>query len=64
MDRARRKAEADKAYEVQVLAGTRGALTFTGVGVGLAILGHHTWPFFRLALSLMRIGASHILTLS
>ena len=47
MERARRKADADKAYEVQVRAGTEGALKFTGAGIGLAVLGHYTWPSFR-----------------
>ena len=47
MDRACRKADADRAYEVQVRAGTEGAVKFTGVGVGLAVLGHYSWPFFR-----------------
>ena len=52
MDRARRRAEAEKAYKVQVEAGTIGALRATGVGVGLAIIGHYTWPWFRCVCSL------------
>ncbi|CAL1702224.1 unnamed protein product [Somion occarium] len=47
MDRARRREEADKAYDVQVKAGTEGALRYTAIGMGLAILGHYTWPVFR-----------------
>jgi len=47
MDRARRKEDAQRAYNVQVRAGTEGAIRYTGVGLGLAILGHYTWPFFR-----------------
>ncbi|KAI0346762.1 hypothetical protein BDW22DRAFT_1351024 [Trametopsis cervina] len=47
MERARRKADADRAYNVQVLAGTRGGIMFLGAGGGLAIVAHHTWPFFR-----------------
>lgn len=47
MDRARRKQDAERAYDVQVKAGTEGAVRYTAVGVGLAILGHYTWPFFR-----------------
>lgn len=47
MDRARRNASAQRAYEAQVRAGTEGLVKFTGLGVGLAILGHYTWPFFR-----------------
>lgn len=47
MDRARRKADAERAYDAQVRAGSVGAARATGVGVGLTILGHYTWPWFR-----------------
>ncbi|KAI0092794.1 hypothetical protein BDY19DRAFT_507453 [Irpex rosettiformis] len=47
MDRARRKADADRAYNVQALAGIHGGFLFLGGGAGLAIIGHHTWPAFR-----------------
>lgn len=49
MDRERRKQDADRAYEVQVKAGTEGALRYTALGIGLAIMGHYTWPAFRYA---------------
>ncbi|KAI0079661.1 hypothetical protein K474DRAFT_1658732 [Panus rudis PR-1116 ss-1] len=47
MDRARRKEDADKAYALQVRAGTEGAVRYTAIGLGLAIIGHYTWPLFR-----------------
>ncbi|KAK7695700.1 hypothetical protein QCA50_000336 [Cerrena zonata] len=47
MDRARRRQDADRAYDVQVKAGTEGALRYTALGIGLAIMGHYTWPLFR-----------------
>lgn len=48
MDRQRqRAASVQHAYEVQVSAGIEGAAKFTALGLGLAILGHHTSPFFR-----------------
>ncbi|PSR73618.1 hypothetical protein PHLCEN_2v10537 [Hermanssonia centrifuga] len=49
MDRARRREEVNRAYDVQVRAGTEGALRYTSIGIGLAILGHYTWPLFRVA---------------
>ena len=48
--RARRKADVDAAYDAQVKAGMAGAARYTSIGVGLAILGHYTWPFFRYVL--------------
>jgi hypothetical protein len=47
MNRASRNENAQRAYDVQVRAGTEGAIKFTALGTGLAILGHYTWPFFR-----------------
>ncbi|KAI0786376.1 hypothetical protein C8Q75DRAFT_771524 [Abortiporus biennis] len=47
MDRQRRKEDAQKAYDVQVRAGIQGAIRYTSIGLGMAILGHYTWPFFR-----------------
>lgn len=47
MDRERRRQDADRAYAVQVKAGTEGALRYTALGIGLAIMGHYTWPAFR-----------------
>ena len=38
---------AQRAYDVQVSAGLEGAAKFTALGLGLAVLGHNTWPFFR-----------------
>lgn len=47
--RAQRKQDAEKAYEVQVKAGVQGGVRYAAIGTGLAILGHYTWPLFRLA---------------
>ncbi|KIP12812.1 hypothetical protein PHLGIDRAFT_61047 [Phlebiopsis gigantea 11061_1 CR5-6] len=47
MDRARRLESAQRAYDIQVRAGSEGAAKFTFIGLGLAIIGHHTWPFFK-----------------
>ncbi|CCM01701.1 uncharacterized protein FIBRA_03765 [Fibroporia radiculosa] len=53
MDRATRKEDVQKAYELQTRAGVAGAARSTAVGLGLAVLGHYTWPAFRiLSLSL------------
>ena len=49
--KARRKADVEEAYNVQVQAGMQGALRYTSIGVGLAILGHYTWPTFRYVIS-------------
>ncbi|KAJ3551857.1 hypothetical protein NM688_g4468 [Phlebia brevispora] len=45
--RAHRRENVQKAYDVQVKAGLEGAARYTSIGVGLAILAHYTWPFFR-----------------
>ncbi|KAJ3476963.1 hypothetical protein NLI96_g10791 [Meripilus lineatus] len=47
ISRAARKQDAEKAYEVQVKAGTQGAVRYASIGTGLVILGHYTWPLFR-----------------
>ncbi|KAI0700706.1 hypothetical protein BC835DRAFT_1265957 [Cytidiella melzeri] len=47
MERARRKADAERAYNVQVLAGIHGGLIFLGAGAALALVAHHFSPFFR-----------------
>ncbi|KAI0370287.1 hypothetical protein BV20DRAFT_966957 [Pilatotrama ljubarskyi] len=47
MDRARRKQEVEKAYEVQAKAAVRGAAQYGAVGLGLAAIAHHSWPAFR-----------------
>lgn len=54
MDRARRLESAQRAYDIQVRAGSEGAAKFTCLGLGLAVIGHHTWPFFRWAAVLPR----------
>ena len=47
MNNERRKEELEKAYQVQVQAGLRGAAQFGAVGLGLAAIGHYSWPSFR-----------------
>lgn len=47
MDRATRKADVERAYELQRKAGLAGAARATVLGIGLAVLGHYTWPTFR-----------------
>jgi len=47
MDRATRKQDLDHAYELQAKAAVAGAARSTAVGLGLAVLGHYTWPVFR-----------------
>ena len=49
MDRARRKEDVDRAYELQSKAAIIGAARFTAVGLGLAVIGHYSWPLFRYA---------------
>ncbi|KAH9943060.1 uncharacterized protein BXZ73DRAFT_87491 [Epithele typhae] len=45
--RDRRKEDIEKAYQVQAAAGLRGFAQFGAVGLGLAAIGHHSWPAFR-----------------
>ncbi|KAF8520109.1 hypothetical protein JB92DRAFT_2709598 [Gautieria morchelliformis] len=47
MERARRKEQADRAYELQVKSGSWGAIKATLYGLALVTLTHHTWPLFR-----------------
>ena len=47
MNRDRRKEEVEKAYQIQVEAGLRGAAQYGAVGLGLAAIAHHSWPAFR-----------------
>ncbi|KAH9938389.1 uncharacterized protein B0H18DRAFT_12958 [Fomitopsis serialis] len=47
MDRATRKEDVERAYELQAKAGLQGAARATLLGTGLAVLGHYTWPTFR-----------------
>lgn len=45
---ARRLGEdADRAYAIQVAAGTKSAVVYGGLGLGAVALAHCTWPFFR-----------------
>ena len=47
MDRATRKEDVERAYELQAKAGLAGAARATVLGLGMAVLGHYTWPTFR-----------------
>ncbi|CDO74060.1 hypothetical protein BN946_scf185043.g110 [Trametes cinnabarina] len=47
MNRVRRQEEVDRAYEVQAKAAIRGAAQYGAVGLGLAAIGHYSWPAFR-----------------
>ncbi|KAI6130493.1 hypothetical protein EDD16DRAFT_1823213 [Pisolithus croceorrhizus] len=45
---ARRLGEdADRAYAIQVAAGTKSAAIYGVLGLGAVALAHCTWPFFR-----------------
>ncbi|KAI6105736.1 hypothetical protein EDD17DRAFT_1473439 [Pisolithus thermaeus] len=45
---ARRLGEdADRAYAIQVAAGTKSAAIYGALGLGAVALAHCTWPFFR-----------------
>lgn len=55
MNRNRRKDEIEKAYEVQVAAGLRGAAQFGAAGGGAAVLAHHYWPAFRYVFRSMQL---------
>ncbi|TFK29309.1 hypothetical protein FA15DRAFT_664239 [Coprinopsis marcescibilis] len=45
--RTRRDRDVQTAYEIQSRAAASGALRGFGVGAGVAIIAHHTWPLFR-----------------
>ena len=47
MNRDRRKDEIERAYQVQVAAGLRGAAQFGAGGLGVAAVAHRFWPAFR-----------------
>lgn len=47
MNRNRRKDEIERAYQVQVTAGLRGAAQFGAGGLGAAAIAHRYWPGFR-----------------
>ena len=58
MNRSRRKEEVERAYQIQVEAGLRGAAQYGAVGLGLAAVGHYAWPAFRcVSIRLARRGA-------
>lgn len=39
--------EADRAYAIQVAAGTKSAAVYGVLGFGAVTIAHYTWPFFR-----------------
>ncbi|KAJ7228838.1 hypothetical protein GGX14DRAFT_344889 [Mycena pura] len=45
--RSQLKEDVERAYAVQTRSGIEGALHGAAIGVGLAIITHYTWPFFR-----------------
>ncbi|KAE9410262.1 hypothetical protein BT96DRAFT_931058 [Gymnopus androsaceus JB14] len=45
--RTRREEDVERAYNIQVKAGFKGAARSTAIGVGLSIVAHYTWPAFR-----------------
>ncbi len=51
MNRNRRKDEIERAYQVQVTAGLRGAAQFGAGGLGAAAIAHRYWPGFRYVLN-------------
>jgi len=46
MDRSRLRTDVDKAHKLQMEAGIKGALQYTGLGLGAVTIGH-SWPLFR-----------------
>ncbi|KAI0829438.1 hypothetical protein BC628DRAFT_1417161 [Trametes gibbosa] len=47
MNRGHRKEDVEKAYQIQAEAGAIGAAQYGAVGLGLAAIGHYSWPAFR-----------------
>ncbi|KAJ7781430.1 hypothetical protein B0H16DRAFT_1404847 [Mycena metata] len=45
--RFRLKEDVDKAYTVQTRSAIEGGIRGTAIGVGLTIITHYSWPFFR-----------------
>jgi len=45
-DRSRLRTDVDKAQKLQMEAGIKGALQYTGLGLGAVTIGH-SWPLFR-----------------
>jgi len=39
--------DVDRAHEIQSRAAIKGALHATALGIGLVVVAHSTWPFFR-----------------
>ena len=61
MDRGRRKEEVDRAYEIQARAAVRGAAQYGAVGLGLAAIGHYTWPSFKCVVVISKMSIKRIL---
>ena len=59
MNTQRRKEEIEKAYKIQAEAGIRGFAQFGAVGLGLAAIGHYTWPTFRCVGCSCSVGRHH-----
>ncbi|KAJ7937228.1 hypothetical protein B0H13DRAFT_1944878, partial [Mycena leptocephala] len=49
--RSRLREDVEQAYTVQTRSAIEGALHGGAVGVGLTIITHYTWPFFRYMLA-------------
>ncbi|KAJ7904334.1 hypothetical protein B0H14DRAFT_2662349 [Mycena olivaceomarginata] len=45
--RSRQRQDVAEAYSIQTRSGIQGALRGGSIGVGLTIISHYTWPFFR-----------------
>ncbi|KAK7061564.1 WD-repeats-region domain-containing protein [Favolaschia claudopus] len=45
--RIRQRQDVEEAYTVQTRSAIEGALHGGSIGLGLSIIGHYTWPFFR-----------------
>jgi len=46
-DRSRLRTDVDTAHNLQINAGIKGAVQFTGLGLGVVTIAHHSWPLFR-----------------
>jgi len=46
-DRSRLRKDVDIAHDLQIKAGIKGAVQYTGFGLGAVIVAHHSWPLFR-----------------
>ncbi|KAJ6516074.1 hypothetical protein C8R45DRAFT_958650 [Mycena sanguinolenta] len=45
--RARQKEDVEEAYTIQTQSAIEGALRGGSIGLGLTIISHYSWPFFR-----------------